>query len=293
MIECEWYQVRVPGSPAYRLSSVYLHDAKIPMTILLSLTSGSIRSLLDPKADPPRTLHDVPEFASSEFGLRGLSLDVDMLAGWSGADMDRLRVRSDQAACPCLVLVDHEVLDLCDEAMAGEGLQRIERLAWAASRLGCNAMAIRVRVAEGSEDARRETAARLQEALAGVERKELNLLLAPCEGDCAASEGLSELIKMVGGFRIGALPTYGDPVSSEDPIEHIRKLAPYAGAVLIRCEGFKRGGAHRGLDLAAGVQAAVAVGYQSNIVIDYQGEGDPTADIARAAEVLQAAIEAE
>jgi hypothetical protein len=39
--------------------------------------------------------------------------------------------------------------------------------------------------------------------------------------------------------------------------------------------------------------AAKAVGYQSNVAIDYVGEGDPATDIVKAMEILQAAIDAE
>ncbi|MDP7028705.1 MAG: TIM barrel protein [Phycisphaerales bacterium] len=265
------------------------------MTLLLSLTSGSLRSLLDPKADPPRTLHDVPGFTSNQLGLRGLSLHVDMLSGAAAADLDTLRHRADQAGCPCLVLVDDEPLEIASEdadVRAGV-LDRLGRLAAAASRLGCNSLSVRVSLPAGDEAALDRGIELVQQAMVRIERQELNLLLAPGPGLAATSEGLSDLIKRVGGFRIGALPTYGDPHTQEDPIEFIRKMAPYAGAIHLRCEGFKRGGAHRGLDLAAGVQAAKAVGYQSNLVIDYVGEGDPAADIRRAAEVLQAAIDAE
>ncbi len=265
------------------------------MTLLLSLTSGSLRSLLDPKADPPRTLHDVPGFVSNALGLRGLSLDVDMLAGAAAAELDTLRHRADQAACPCLVLVDAAPLEIASEdAKSQEAVQdRLARLAAGANRLGCNSMSVRVAVPAGDERAAARGAELVQRAMVRIERQELNLLVAPGPGMAATSDGLSDLIKRIGGFRIGALPTYGDPHTSEDPIEFIRKMAPYAGAIHIRCEGFKRGGAHRGLDLAAGVQAAKAVGYQSNLVIDYVGEGEPAADIGRAAEVLQAAIDAD
>lgn len=263
------------------------------MTLFLSLTSRSLSSLLDPSADPPRTLLDAPSFVSGEFGLRGLSLDADMLSGWSGDDMDRLRTRADQAACPVLVLVDHQILDIgsSSEEVRTAAIERLQRLAWAGSRLGCNSIAIRAGAAD--EDSCSQAADAIQEALVKIDSKELNLLLAPCVGRCAESEGLSELIKQIGGFRIGALPTYGDPESPEDPLHQIRKLAPYAGAVHLRCEGFKRSGAHRGHDLAEGLQAAVAVGYQSNIVIDYVGADDAAKNITKAVELLNAAIEAE
>ena len=283
-----------PARRAPRASAI-LGQHQLTMTLLLSLTSRSLASLLDPAADPPRTLFDAPGFASEELGLRGLSLNVDMLAGFGAADLDSLRHRADQAGCPCLVLVDDTLLEVgnSDVAVTDAASERLGRLASAASRLGCNAISIRVSLPRGDEDAFDHGVEVLQDALIRIERQELNLLLAAGPGATDSSEGLSTLIKQVGGFRIGALPTYGDPMAAEDPIEYIRKMAPYAGAIHLRCEGFKRGGAHRGLDLAAGVTAAKAVGYQSNLVIDYVGEGKPAKEIAMAAEVLQAAIDAD
>jgi len=265
------------------------------MTLLVSLTSRSLTSLLDPNADPPRTLLDAPGFVSDELGLRGLSLDVDMLAGWSTADMDSLRHRSDQAGCPCLVLVEHTPLEFGnqDDAVREAAAVRLARLAGAATRLGCNSVAVPITIPANDQPAVTRAVAAVQTALVTVERQELNLLLSGSPGLTDNSEGLSELIKEIGGFRIGALPTYGDPDSPEDALEHIKRLAPYAGAIHLRCEGFKRGGGHRGLDLAAGMTAAMAVGYQSNVAIDYVGEGDPAKDISKALEILQAAIDAE
>ena len=265
------------------------------MTLLLSLTSRSLQSLLDPSADPPRTLFDAPSFVSGELGLRGLSLDVDMLAGWTSAEMDRLRHRSDQAGCPCLVLVDYTALEFGheDESVRNAATQRLTRLAGAATRLGCNSVSVPLSIGRDDRPAVSRAIAAVQHSLLAIERQELNLLLSGGLGLTDNSEGLSELIKEIGGFRIGALPTYGDPGSSEDPIDHIKRLAPYAGAIHLRCEGFKRGGGHRGLDLAAAMAAAKAVGYQSNVAIDYVGEGDPATDIVKAMEILQAAIDAE
>jgi sugar phosphate isomerase/epimerase len=265
------------------------------MTLLLSLTSRSLQSLLDPAADPPRTLFDAPSFVSDELGLRGMSLNVDMLTGWSSADMDKFRHRSDQAGCPCLVLVESTPIAFgdADESVRSAAADRLARLAGAAGRLGCNSVSIPVVIPRDDQPALARAIAAIQASLIAIESQELNVLLTAAPGVTEESEGLSELIKVVGGFRIGALPSYGDPISPEDPIKHIKRLAPYAGAIHLRCEGFKRGGAHAGLDLAAGINAARSVGYQSNVAIDYVGQGDPAKEITKALEILQAAIDAE
>ena len=51
------------------------------MSLLLTLTTASLQTLLDPKADPPRTLMDVPDFAINSLQLRGLNINAAMLSG--------------------------------------------------------------------------------------------------------------------------------------------------------------------------------------------------------------------
>lgn len=265
------------------------------MTLLLTLNSGSLTSLLDPKADPPRTLFDVPAFTIDELGLRGLNIHADMLSGWSARDIDQLRHRADQAGCPCLVLLDRTPLEIAHESDETRAtmIDRITRLTAAAIRLGCNSIAIEASVPVDDEAARTRAIETIREVMPAIERGELVLLLAPSPGLTEASEGLTSLIKAIGGFRIGAMPTYGDPNSPEEAVEHIRRLAPYAGAIQLRVEGFKRTGRHRGLDLVEGLEAALTVGYQSTIAIDFVGDDDPIKSIAKAAEILQAAVDQE
>jgi len=43
-----------------------------------------------------------------------------------------------------------------------------------------------------------------------IERQELNALLSPCPGLMHSTQRLTDVIKRVGGFRIGSLPTFGD-----------------------------------------------------------------------------------
>ncbi len=259
------------------------------MTLLLTLTTGSVSSLLD--GDAPAALHTVPAMAMERLGLRGLNIDAAQLSGWDRADLDGLRDRADKAACPCLVLVDRTVLPFGnDEAAAEASAERILRLAAAADRLGCNAISITPSVSADDELAQGRAVEQLRAAMTAVETRELNLLLAVGEGLSATAEGLISLVKQVGGFRIGVLPVYGD---GDDPVDHLRQLAPYAGAIHMRVEGFAGSGAHTGADLAEGVRTLKRVGYQSTIAIEFTGPSKAEASIEQARDLLQAAIDAD
>jgi hypothetical protein len=123
---------------------------------------------------------------------------------------------------------------------------------------------------------------------------ELNILLAPNEGLAQTTDRLTSVIKRVGGFRIGSLPNFGAAAAlgDGDPIEALRKLAPYAGAIEATVEGFSKKGAHKSFDLAACVTAIRSVGFVNTLAIDYAGSADPVANIEKARDILQAAIDA-
>lgn len=268
------------------------------MSLLLTLTTASLQSMLDPKADPPRTLLDVPDYVINTLDLRGLNINASMLSGWGVEDLDRLRDRADKAACPCLVLFEEEPLpfgDEDDEAVAS-CKDRVERLAFAAHRLGCNALALRCQGKAGgpAEDELLERAAEaIRGLMAGIEHLELNLLLAQADGLTSDADRLTELIKKVGGFRIGAMPVFGAGSKEEEDMERLRKLAPYAGAIHVSVEKFTAKGNHKGFDIAQSIATIRRVGYMNTVTIDYVGDGDPSKDIQSARDAMQAAIDAE
>ena len=258
------------------------------MTLLLTLTTGSVQTLL--KGDRPSDWHTVPSIAMEQLGLRGLNIDAALLGGWSTGDMDGLRDRADKAACPCLALFDRTTLTFGgDEQTALAGQDRIFRLAAAADRLGCNAISIVVSVAP-DDDARSAAVEQIREAMAVVEECELNLLLAKGEGVASSADGLIELVKQIGGFRIGVLPVFGD---GDDPVDHLRRLAPYAGAVHIRVEGFSSRGKHQGADLSQAIATLKRVGYQNTVAIEFVGASKAQATIEKARDQLQQAIDSE
>jgi sugar phosphate isomerase/epimerase len=263
------------------------------MSILLTLSAGPW--WLRPREDGSEpSLLELPQFAIRELELRGLNLQASMLAGWTLEELDRLRDRADKAGCPCLVLVEDQPLGLGDEdpAVRNAARDRVGRLAVAANRLGCNALALRCDGPDDDEFLDR-VAETVRATMPAVERMELNLLVTPGRGLTETPDRLTELIKRIGGFRIGSLPTFLHAASTGDPVETLRKLAPYAGAVHASVAGFARGGAHKGYDLRELVFAIRSVGFVNTLAIDYAGEGDAVEDIDKARRILQEAIDAE
>ena len=240
------------------------------------------------------SLLELPEFTIKHLELRGVNIPSSMLAGWSLEDMDRLRDRGDKAGCPCLVLIEDTPLNFLEpEAAEAGGVAapvRVQRLAAAANRLSCNALAI---CCEGpdSDDAFDRTAEAIKAVMPAVERFELNLLIAPHTGLTESPDRLTDLMKRIGGFRIGSLPDFGHAAASGDLVEALRKLVPYAGAVHATVAGFDKTGAHKDFDLAEAVAAVRSVGFLNTLAIDYIGNGDPVANIESAREILRKAIE--
>ncbi|MCH2133097.1 MAG: sugar phosphate isomerase/epimerase [Phycisphaerales bacterium] len=263
------------------------------MTLLLTLSTSSLTGLFEDPENGPTSLLDVPSFAMDHLAFRGLYIDAAMLSGWSLGELDRLRDRADKAGCPCLVLHDEELLPLADadEAKRQEAINRVDRLAVAGNRLGCNAIAVRCADSSGEEAMERATEA-LRGVMASIERLELNLLLQPSTGLTGTPDGVTDLVKRVGGFRIGVLPTYGTAESAEDEIERLRRLAPYAGAMLFEIKAYRGKSGHTGADLSQGIDTLKKVGYASTVAIHYVGTS-PMKDLDKAREELQAAIEAD
>jgi hypothetical protein len=261
--------------------------------MLLTLAVSSLRKLTKSNGQGRLSAFDLPDFAITTLQLRGLNIPASMLAGWSLPDLDKFRDRADKAGCPCLVLVEDVPLRCADEDPAKRKAagERISRLGVAANRLGANAVAIRCEADDDSEsfDA---TVATVKSVMRPIERLELNLLIGPTKGLTETPERLTELIKRIGGFRIGALPDFGHAASSGDVAATLRKLAPYAGAIHATVQGFTKSGAHKGYDLADCVNAIRSVGFLNTLAIEYTGNADPVSEIEKARKILQTAIDA-
>ena len=261
--------------------------------MLLTLSTQSLAKKVSANGEDFSML-DVPDYTIRQLQLRGLSVSASMLSGWSLEMLDQLRDRADKAACPCLVLVEDKPLPLGapSDRKRQTAFERVERLGAAANRLGCNGLAIKVD-APDTDEAFERVADEFRKAMRAVERQELNILLMPHDGLTQDPDRLTELIKRVGGFRIGSLPTFAHAESTGNAAEALRKLAPYAGAIHASVGPFTKAGKHSGCDLKACVAAIRAVGFVNTLAIEFTGTGDPIASIEQAREQLQAALDAE
>jgi len=257
--------------------------------ILLTLAAGSLRPLLT-RTRSPLLLQDLPAFTSDQLGLRGLALPADLLAGLRPSQLDALRDAADKAHCPCLLLVDSQALDFQDPPKRAAAIDRMKKLATAASRLGCSALGVQP-AGTTDEVSIVRTAQGVKEALSALDRYEVNVLLQPGDGAIAAPIGLTELIKRIGGFRIGSLPSFEHAASTGDAEQALRRLAPYAtSAILATVRSFSKSGEHQAWDLAKCVEAVRSVGFVNTLCIDFKGTGDPVKAIEQAREQMSGAI---
>lgn len=255
---------------------------------------------------PKLALMDVATFAREDLGLHGLCLTTDLLAGASRQTLETLRERADKAACACLLLIEAEPQpfgsDSDDEGDAA--IERTERVIAAAHVLGCNAAAIRI-TGKDTPEAFTNVVDRLKIAVEKAEKLELNLLLSPAEGITGRPERVTEIIKSVGRFRVMTLPDFERSAASPDPAAYLRKLTPYAGAVIASTVDFTTSGPgeeadweslvdrtfqHSGYDLAPLVNAVQSVGFDGAMAIDYRGKGDVTLGLLKSRALLEAAL---
>ena len=270
--------------------------------MLLALAARSLRPMLAGK-DASLPLTDLPRFAHEQLGLHGLMLSADLLAGRTRDDLSRLRDAADRARCSCLVLLEEDPQKLA-AADATAAAERIRRVMAAASLLGCNAASVAID-APDTPEALETVAERFKVLMAEAEQRELNLLIMPSSnkkpGLTSSPDRLTELLKKIGGFRVGTMPDFAHAAEAEDPPAYLRKVTPYASAVLGSTLGFKviEGEAdderaiveHQGYDLAAAVEAIAAVGYDGAVGLDYHGEGDLRMGLRRSREGFSLAME--
>ena len=252
--------------------------------ILLTLSVGSLKSLVD---SGEVALEDIPAFAMREFDLRGLNIPASMFAGRSIDTFDRLRDNADKAGCPVLILVEEQPLTFAYETDEERDatLERVGRLAVAANRLGCNSLALRCNGVAGDEDVFDMTIEGVKEAIGKVEQLDLNLLIAPSDGLTDDPDRLTDLIKRVGGFRIGSFPSFGHAARTGDPQEALRKLAPYAGGIEATVIEGKAT-----ITVADAIDSILSVGYLNTLAINFEGAGDPVEAVRTARRALAEAL---
>jgi sugar phosphate isomerase/epimerase len=264
--------------------------------MVLTLEAGSFAGVLAGASSARgggMQLPELPGVASAELDLRGLSVPAALLAGRSVAELETLRHAADKAGCPCLMLTESRVLDLRgDDAEAG--LERLVRLGGAAAKLGCSALAIPCGL--GDDEDPDEVAAAIRRGVLAIERFELNLLIVPAAtGPLSEPLGVTDLIRRVGGFRIGCMPSFGHALSTRDPEATLRKLAPYAGAIQADLDDLGLGRSHESkagrVLLGAFVAALRAVGYGHTLALSTR-LADPRARLAKTGAFLQAQLSA-
>lgn len=239
--------------------------------ILLTLSAGSFRPLLAAKHARCPSIFKLPEFVATDLRLRGLGLPADMLAGFGLKDIEKLRDEADRAQCPVLLLSEEPAFDFTETGEAfAKSIDRIGRLGLAANKLGCPSIAVRAAAAD-TDEAFEKTALGVKKALRAIDRYELVLLLAPHDGLTEQPARLTELIKKIGGFRIGSYPSFAHAAGSGSLEQTLRKLAPYAPAIAASIRGFTKDGAHEGFSLEACVESIRSVGYSNMLALDYVG----------------------
>jgi len=143
----------------------------------------------------------------------------------------------------------------------------------AANRLGCPSIAVRAQ-APDTDEAFEATSTGVKVALRELDKFELNLLLTPNEGLTFDAGRLTDLIKKIGGFRIGSYPSFAHAHATGELEKTLRKLAPYAPAIAASVRGFDKEGVHDGFSLAECVESVRSVGYGNTLALDFVGRDD-------------------
>ena len=281
------------------------------MLLTLTLSSPAVVKSLSPGG-----LLGAPRAVQEQFGLHGLNLAASLLKGADRSAIANFRDAADRAGCACLVLVEPPLpLAAVRASQADKALTRALNLVEAAALLGCNSLALGVS-GDASEATFERAVDQLREVAEVAEKREINVLLGPTEGLTEDPDRVTDLIKRVGGFRIGTYPDFETASKAADPIAYLRRLAPYAWAVsastlefvdLAAEAGLGEAGATEGddeldalaellaapehvpYDLDAMVGAIAAVGYDGTLAIDYRGDAG-TLGISQSCEALEAAL---
>jgi hypothetical protein len=172
----------------------------------------------------------------------------------------------------------------------------------------------------------------MKHVLQAADRAEINVLITPTVGLTEDAERLTDLLKGIGGFRIGTMPDFDTAAKTGDGVSYLKKLTPYASVVNASTLGFtipesdagsKKADeqedeadeglsgldalaaelegmlmeddpvpVHEGYDLPQLVGAIAAVGFDGTISIDYQGDGDETLGVMHSKEAIEEALAA-
>jgi sugar phosphate isomerase/epimerase len=259
--------------------------------MLLTLSARSLEPLI---TKGELSLVDLPQFAREKLDLNGLTLQASLLSGWGIPDIDRLRDQADKVGCPCLTLIEEQPhpLNHPNDDTVEASIDRMERVIRVAHRLGCSGVAMGIKDV-GAKGDNELVPDRLKEVVLRAERMELNLLISPQPGLTATPSDLTELIRNVGGFRIGSFPDFEAAAASGDAPAYLRALTPYASAVTAAATKFNTNGEHEPFDIRACMLAVKSVGYEGTVSLEYRGSGDVLAALEATRDLVRAALEAE
>ncbi len=284
------------GVDAGRLGSSVLAQVQLLVTASASAFADRLRN-----EDDPLSLVDFPAFAAGEIGVRGVSLPASLLAGLTPSDLEAIRDAADKARCPALLLREDRPQPLADAdiAIRNDATSRVQRLSRAASILGSAQLGISI---EGKDDDERFelAASTVREAIHSINSFEVAVLLEAAPGVAGDPGRLTDLIKKIGGFRIGSLVDFRFAHDTGDFEGTLRRLAPYAGTIFATVGASASGGKPAAAskdttpyDLEAGLKAVLAVGYQHAICLDHAGGPNAVAAMIEARETIERAISPE
>jgi sugar phosphate isomerase/epimerase len=237
-------------------------------------------------------LWDLPAFTRNELGLHGLTMSTTLLAGLDRAGLQKFVDAADRAGCPCLALIETDPQPLFDENRAQAAADRTLRVVQAASWLGCSAAGVPIECPDDDE-ALQDTADNLRPLVRKAERMELNLCITSGTGLSANPERITELLKRIGGFRVGTVPDFLSASQAADPAAYLRRLVPYASTVLATAQEISGSGKklkHEAYDLLAYLKVLASVGYDGALAIDYRGPGDVAEGITRTRDLLRTVL---
>jgi hypothetical protein len=203
--------------------------------MILTLSARCLRSMLSPSGKgkkPQLDLLDLPKFTRESLGLAGVNLSTDLLAGADRSRLESIRERADRASCACLLLIEPDAQNFGshDEALVAAAVHRTTRVAEAAHILGCSSIAVRIKASDDDATLLR-VAAGLKKVVERAEKLDINLLLAPEAGLTSRPERVTELLKKIGGFRVGTFPDFQAAAASGDAPGYLHRLTPYATSV--------------------------------------------------------------
>lgn len=275
--------------------------------MLLTLNANSVRAIVAAKGGSGQIpLNELPRFTRQTLGLSGLTLPTTMLAGLTRTQLNALREQGDRNGCAILTLIEEQPQRLAaKESIAEQSIDRLYRVLQAAHTLGCSSAVIKI---EGNHtDELFMLAIERTKAVAErAEKLEVSMLIAPQPGLTETPERVTQLIKRVGGFRVGAYPDFSAAAATDDPAGYMRRITPYAAgatATLVDFTPRKRSTKplaegetetpaeldvdHSTYDVDPLIRAMLAVGYDGSLAIDFRGNGDATLGVLRSRHVLE------